>query len=149
MARDQLVLLIKLESDKEEKLRMDFIGAQQHLANLQRQLSGIETFRADYLSQLQSRASQGVGGSYYNQFQQFIGKLDDALKQQLSAINTAKKVLKQREGLWLAQKAKLEAIEKLKQRKQLKQQVMLAKAEQKQLDEFATNIFVRNRKTLA
>lgn len=149
MARDQLTLLIKLESDKEEKLRMDFIGAQQHLANLQRQLSGIETFRADYLAQLQSRASQGVGGSYYNQFQQFIGKLDDALKQQLSAINTAKKVLKQREGLWLAQKAKLEAIEKLKQRKQLKQQVMLAKAEQKQLDEFATNIFVRNRKTLA
>ncbi|KPV97576.1 flagellar biosynthesis chaperone [Pseudoalteromonas sp. P1-9] len=149
MARDQLALLIKLESDKEEKLRFDFVGAQQHLANLQRQLTGIESFRSDYLAQLQSRAAQGVGGSYYNQFQQFIGKLDDALKQQLNAINTANKVLKQRESLWLGQKAKLEAIEKLKQRKLDKQQAALAKAEQKQLDEFATNIFVRNRKTLA
>ena len=52
-------------------------------------------------------------------------------------------MLKQRESLWLAQKAKLEAIEKLKQRKLDKQQAALAKAEQKQLDEFATNMAAR------
>ena len=149
MARDQLTLLIKLESDKEEKLRLDYIGAKQHLFNLEQQLAGIESFRTDYLTQLQTKAVEGVGGSYYNQFQQFIGKLDDALKQQVQSITTAKKVLTQREQFWLAQKAKLEATEKLKQRKQEKAYQAKAKAEQKQLDEFATNLFVRRKKSLA
>lgn len=149
MAKDQLSLLIKLESDKEEKLRLNFVGAQQHLNNLTRQLAGIADFRTDYLVQLQQKASDGVGGSYYNQFQQFIGKLDDAHKQQLEAIRTATQVLKQRESIWLKQKAKLEAIEKLKQRKLAKVQIRQQKAEQKQLDEFTANIFVRKTQPLA
>ena len=149
MARDQLTLLIKLESEKEEKLRLDFIAAQQHLRNLERQLEGIESYKQDYLRQLQERAKMGVAGNYYNQFQQFITKLDDAHKQQLTSINTAKKVLKQREELWLSQKAKLEAIEKLKQRKHQKLMQSLNKIEQKQSDEFATTIFLKNLKPLA
>lgn len=149
MARDQLALLIKLESEKEEKLRLDFLQAQQHLVKLEQQRIGIENFRAEYLGQLQQRASQGVGGTYYIQFQQFISKLDDALKQQINSINTAQQVVKQRESLWLSQKAKVEAIEKLQQRKREKVMAAQLKAEQKQLDEFATNIFVRQRKSMA
>lgn len=149
MARDQLALLIKLESEKEEKLRLDFLQAQQHLAKLEQQRIGIENFRAEYLGQLQQRATQGVGGTYYIQFQQFISKLDDALKQQINSINTAQQVVKQRESLWLSQKAKVEAIEKLQQRKREKVMAAQLKAEQKQLDEFATNIFVRQRKSMA
>ena len=44
MARDQLALLIKLEAKKEDKLRLDFIKANQHLIKLEQQLAGIDNF---------------------------------------------------------------------------------------------------------
>lgn len=145
MARDQLALLIKLEAKKEDKLRLDFIKAKQHLVNLEQQLAGIDSFRTDYLTQLQHKAAAGVGGGYYIQFQQFIGKLDSAQQQQVNAIQTAKKVLQQRESLWLTQKAKLEAIQKLSQKKTQQAHTLQMKAEQKQLDEFSTNLYLRSR----
>ena len=145
MARDQLALLIQLEAKKEDKLRLDYIKANQHLINLEQQLAGIDNFRTDYLTQLQQKATDGVGGGYYHQFQQFIGKLDGAQKQQIEAIQTAKKVLKQRESLWLTQKAKLEAIQKLNHKKRQQAQKIQMKAEQKQLDEFSINLYLRSR----
>lgn len=52
-------------------------------------------------------------------------------------------MVEQRRKLWLAQQAKTKAIEKLIEKQALAKQTRLAKAEQKMLDEFATNQFVR------
>jgi flagellar FliJ protein len=47
--------------------------------------------------------------------------------------------------MWLTQKAKLEAIQKLSQKKTQQAHTLQMKAEQKQLDEFSTNLYLRSR----
>jgi flagellar FliJ protein len=149
MARDQLALLIKLEGDKEQALRKDFSIAQQHLNQLSEQLNGLSDYRRDYIEQLQVRGQHGIGSSYYSQFQLFVAKIEQAIKQQVQAIETAKQVVAQRQGLWLKQKQKLQAIEKLAQVKAQKIQQIQIKNEQKQMDEFSAQAFSRAQSKLA
>ncbi|WMO14114.1 flagellar export protein FliJ [Pseudoalteromonas piscicida] len=143
MANNKLTLLLKLEKDKEDSFRANFVQAQQHLATNQQRLSGLNDFRLEYSMQLHSKAQVGLSSGGFNQYHNFINKIEQAIDQQAKTVNTAKQVVEQRRKLWLAQQAKTKAIEKLIEKQALAKQTRLAKAEQKMLDEFATNQFVR------
>jgi len=56
-------------------------------------------------------------------------------------VNTAKQVVTQRKALWLKQQVKAKAVAKLIEKQAEKQAMKVAKAEQKMLDEFASNQF--------
>jgi flagellar FliJ protein len=77
------------------------------------------------------------------QYNSFINKIEEAINQQATTVRTAKQVEEQRRKLWLAQQAKTKAIAKLIEKKAIEKQIKENKAEQKMLDEFATNIFMR------
>lgn len=143
MAANKLNLLLKLEKDKEEQLKANFAQAQQHLSINQQKLAGLNDFRLEYTTQLHGKAQTGLSSGGFNQYHNFINKIEQAIAQQSTTVNTAKQVVEQRRKLWLEQQAKTKAIEKLIEKQQLAHQAKLAKAEQKMLDEFATNQFVR------
>lgn len=143
MANNKLDLLYKLESDKEESLRLNYVQAQQNLTSNQQKLQGLNDFRLEYSQQLHTRAKQGLSCETIQQYNAFINKIEEAIKQQASTVNTAKQVVEQRRKLWLAQQAKTKAIAKLIEKKAYEKQQRENKAEQKMLDEFATNIFMR------
>ncbi|WP_440055647.1 flagellar export protein FliJ [Pseudoalteromonas sp. T1lg65] len=143
MAANKLHLLLKLEQDKEESLRVNFAQAQQHLNVNQQKLKGLNDFRLEYSNQLNTKAQQGLSSAGFTQYHNFINKIEQAIVQQAATVNTAKQVVEQRKKLWLAQQAKTKAIEKLIEKQELVKQAKLAKAEQQMLDEFATNQFVR------
>ncbi|MBQ4849042.1 flagellar export protein FliJ [Pseudoalteromonas sp. MMG013] len=145
MATDKLALLYKLESEKEEKLRVNYSQAQQHLSINQQKLKGLNDFRLEYTQQLHLKALAGLQTSGFNQYQSFIKKIEDAIKQQASTVMTAQQVVEQRKKIWLAQQVKAKAIEMLINKRALEKQKRLDKAEQAMLDEFATNQFVRRK----
>jgi flagellar FliJ protein len=148
MAKNKLHLLLKLENDKEETLRMSYLQANQNLQANQQKLQGLNNFRMEYTQQLHLKGQSGLSSAGFSQYHAFIAKIEEAIRQQASTVNTAKHVVTQRKAIWLKQQIKAKAIEKLIEKQTLKADVLVAKNEQKMLDEFSSNQFFQRRKAL-
>ncbi|MDO6464548.1 flagellar export protein FliJ [Pseudoalteromonas carrageenovora] len=148
MAKNKLDLLLKLESDKEESLRMNYLQANQNLQANQQKLQGLNNFRLEYSQQLHLKGKSGLSSAGFGQYHAFIAKIEEAIRQQASTVNTAKQVVTQRKALWLKQQIKAKAVAKLIEKQKLKASVLIAKNEQKMLDEFSANQFFQRRKVL-
>ncbi|MBN7820467.1 flagellar export protein FliJ [Bowmanella yangjiangensis] len=143
MSTRQLEQVAKWEQEKEDKLARDYRLAEQNVqANVQK-LTGLQSYRLDYLRQLQQRANQGLGALSFAQHQAFIDKLDKACLQQNQIIANAKAVAQQRRALWLRQQQKRKAVEMLIEKKRQQAQQLENKREQALLDEVAIQRFVR------
>ena len=148
MAKNKLDLLLKLENDKEENLRMSYLQANQNLQANQQKLQGLNNFRLEYSQQLHVKGKSGLSSAGFGQYHAFIAKIEEAIRQQASTVNTAKQVVTQRKALWLKQQVKAKAVAKLIEKQNLKAAALMAKSEQKMLDEFAANQFFQRRKSL-
>jgi len=60
MAKNKFDLLLKLESDKEESLRMSYLQANQNLQANQQKLQGLNDFRLEYSQQLHLKGQSGL-----------------------------------------------------------------------------------------
>ncbi|WP_324738034.1 flagellar export protein FliJ [Pseudoalteromonas sp. CuT4-3] len=148
MAKNKLDLLLKLENDKEENLRMSYLQANQNLQANQQKLQGLNNFRLEYSQQLHVKGKSGLSSAGFGQYHAFIAKIEEAIRQQASTVNTAKQVVTQRKALWLKQQVKAKAVAKLIEKQNLKEAALMAKSEQKMLDEFSANQFFQRRKSL-
>jgi len=148
MAKNKLDLLLKLENDKEESLRMNYLQANQNLQANQQKLQGLNNFRLEYSQQLHLKGKSGLSSAGFGQYHAFIAKIEEAIRQQASTVNTAKQVVTQRKTLWLKQQIKAKAVAKLIEKQKLKASALIAKNEQKMLDEFSANQFFQRRKSL-
>ena len=148
MAKNKLDLLLKIENDKEESLRMSYLEANQNLQANQQKLQGLNNFRLEYSQQLHLKGKSGLSSAGFGQYHAFIAKIEEAIRQQASTVNTAKQVVTQRKTLWLKQQIKAKAVAKLIENQKLKANALMAKNEQKMLDEFSANQFFQRRKAL-
>ena len=148
MAKNKLDLLLKIENDKEENLRMSYLQANQNLQANQQKLQGLNDFRLEYSQQLHLKGKSGLSSAGFGQYHAFISKIEEAIRQQASTVNTAKQVVTQRKALWLKQQIKAKAVAKLIENQKLKANALMAKNEQKMLDEFSANQFFQRRKVL-
>lgn len=148
MANNKLNLLLKMEKDKEESLRMHYLQAQQHFQSNQQKLQGLNNFRMEYTQQLHIKGQSGLSSAGFSQYHAFIAKIEEAIRQQASTVNTARQVVSQRQSLWLKQQVKAKAIEKLIEKQQQKATAIELKNEQRMLDEFSLNQFFQRRNAL-
>lgn len=148
MIKNKLDLVLRLETEKEESLRMNYLQAQQHLQSNQQKLQGLNDFRLEYTQQLHLKGQSGLSSAGFSQYHAFIAKIEEAIRQQASTVNTAKQVVSQRQSLWLKQQIKAKAVAKLIEKQQLKANVIAQKNEQKMLDEFTSNQFYQRRRAL-
>ena len=140
--------MLKIENDKEENLRMSYLQANQNLQANQQKLQGLNNFRLEYSQQLHLKGKSGLSSAGFGQYHAFIAKIEEAIRQQASTVNTAKQVVTQRKTLWLKQQIKAKAVAKLIENQKLKANALMAKNEQKMLDEFSANQFFQRRKAL-
>lgn len=141
----QLTLLIEIETGKEQKLQQAYGQAKQHLLKEEQKLASVAQYRTQYMKSLQQQASNGMSGSKLSHFHDFLKKLDKAIEQQIGIVNTARSVVRQRQKLLLDQQKRRKALEILRDKQLTEKQIWLNKQEQKQIDEFATNAFFRQR----
>jgi flagellar FliJ protein len=94
------------------------------------------------------KGKSGLSSAGFGQYHAFIAKIEEAIRQQASTVNTAKQVVTQRKALWLKQQVKAKAVAKLIEKQNLKAAALMAKSEQKMLDEFSANQFFQRRKSL-
>ena len=143
MALKQLQLLVQVQKEKEEKLLANFIQAQQFLQTNNERYQGLADYRTDYIRQTQQRGAQGIQSRQFNQYLNFITKLDLALEQQNLQIQQAQRVVDMRRTAWLAMQKKRKAIEILIEKDLAAGQQRQNKQEQNMLDEIATQQFFR------
>ena len=104
---------------------------------------GLADYRTDYIRQTQQRGAEGVQSRQFNQYLNFITKLDQALEQQNLQIQQAQRVVDMRRTAWLTMQKKRKAIELLIDKELAASQQRQNKLEQKLLDEIATQQFFR------
>jgi flagellar FliJ protein len=143
MALAQLQLLVKVQQEKEDKMQAQYIAAQQNYQSMQQKYQGLADYRIEYVQQTQSRGQQGMQSRQFNQYLNFIGKLDAALTAQQQYVQQAKASADQRLLQLLAMQKKRKALEILIERELAEAQRKADKQEQKMLDEIATQQFFR------
>jgi len=143
MALKQLQLLAKVQLEKEEKLQAQFVQAQQFAQMAIDKYTGLANYRTDYIRQSQQRGSEGVASRQFNQYLNFITKLDQALTQQNLQIQQAQRVTDIRRNAWLAMQKKRKALDLLIEKELQAGYQRMQKQEQKMLDEIATQQFFR------
>jgi flagellar protein FliJ len=147
MALKQLQLLAKVQLEKEEKLQAQFIQAQQYAQLAAEKYAGLANYRTDYIRQSQQRGAEGIASRQFNQYLNFITKLDQALTQQNMQVQQAQRVAGMRRTAWLEMQKKRKALDLLIDKELQAGYVRAQKQEQKMLDEMATQQFFRRLQT--
>jgi flagellar protein FliJ len=136
-------LLIKIQQEREEKLQANFVTAQQFYLQAEQKYQGLANYRTEYIQQSQQQGSAGLQSRQYNQFVNFIGKLDQAISQQGRALQQAKLAAEQRKQSWLTMQKKRKALELLVERNNMAELQKQLKNEQKNADEYSSQLFMR------
>lgn len=101
----------------------------------QQKLDTLLEYRKDYQTRLQETTQSGMNPADLRNFQQFINKLDEAISQQLKAVEQSKASTQVGRGEFDTTQRKLKSFNTLQQRHIEEQNKIAVKSEQKTLDE--------------
>jgi flagellar FliJ protein len=97
----------------------------------------LDGYRQDYVSNLNRLLQTGMTRETHLNYQNFIAKLDDAIKGQLDVIAAAAHEVKLKRGLWQESQRKKLSYEVLSNRSEQRELKVEQKRDQKLMDEFA------------
>lgn len=141
MSSNKLVMLIRVQKEREEKLQAQFVKAQQQFQLAEQKYQGLANYRTEYIQQSMQQGAIGLGGRQYNQYVAFISKLDEALSQQGRVVQQSRNVAEQRRQSWLKMQTKRKALEKLVEQAQQRERLLQQRQQQKLADEYAAQRF--------
>jgi flagellar FliJ protein len=118
-ATQQLARLIASERDAKSKLAM------------------LQQYRDEYSARFQLAARNGVTQSEWHNYQEFLGRLDEAIAAQQKAVLVQEKNTATGQMHWQQQRKKLKAFDTLSERHYTSENSQELKREQKAQDEFA------------
>ncbi|WP_435628396.1 flagellar export protein FliJ [Candidatus Ferrigenium straubiae] len=113
--------------------RLGQLNKQQRSA--EQNLDTLLEYRKDYQTRLQEATRNGMSPADLRNFQQFIDKLDDAISQQLKLVEQSKASTQAGRDEFDITQRKLKSFDTLQQRHIEEQKKVVAKSEQKTLDE--------------
>lgn len=105
--------------------------------NAKSRLQLLEQYRAEYAGRFAEAAGRGLSPLAWRNFQDFIGRIDEAITQQRSVVSNSERNTSNGQAHWQAQNKKLKAIDTLSERHDARERYREGKVEQKEQDEFA------------
>jgi flagellar FliJ protein len=128
-------------------------GAARNLHQLRQRWSAAEDklqqllgYEAEYRARLQNSTSGGMSIGVFRDYQQFLGKLEVAIRQQREEVDASKRLWEEGQREWQKQKRKLNAYDTLSERHRHAQVKVEARTEQRQQDDFAIRRFTSGEK---
>lgn len=119
-AAKELGRLIAAEQDAKTKLQL------------------LENYRTEYLQRFQDAARAGITPQQWANYQDFTGKLDEAVAQQRKVVDASADRTRQGQRNWVEQRNKVKAFDTLSQKHQADQRYQEGRREQKISDELTT-----------
>jgi flagellar FliJ protein len=100
----------------------------------------LNEYRLDYVKNLNKILEAGIGADAYQNFQNFFGKLDQAIAGQQEVVELANQQVKVQKQLWQESQRKKLSFEVLSDRTDKRVLKVEQKKDQKMMDEFAIRI---------
>jgi flagellar export protein FliJ len=138
---DTLIEMARDSTDKAARVLGELSAQRQHAA---RQLEMLREYRQDYLQRLQSALQSGLSAADCHNYQRFIATLDEAIAQQLVALERADAQLADGRLAWQREKRRLSSFDTLLGREQRAQAVRDMRREQRANDEYSNRLTRRH-----
>ena len=133
-----LLEIMQDRTDEATRRLGQLIAAEQ---NAKSRLLMLEQYRDEYIQKLRDAIAQGVTQLVLRNYQDFLGRIDEAIMQQGLAVKNSEHQTASGQEHWKAQNKRLKAIDTLSQRHDNRERLKENKHEQKLLDEFTTRKF--------
>jgi len=140
-----LEFLMDQAQDREKDAVLALSKARSELEDYYLQLSQIEQYRLDYCAQLVQRGMDGLTASQYSHLNRFLTQLDETLKKQKEAEEHFKTQVHNCESHWLEMRKERRSYQWLIEKRHKEKNRAIERQEQKQMDEFSTIMFGRQR----
>lgn len=101
-----------------------------------KKLDLLTQYRADYALRFQQAAGNGLSPAAWRNFQDFLGRIDEAIEQQGIALSVHQSRTADGQAYWREQRVKFKALDTLSKRHEAGEIVRESRREQKLLDEF-------------
>ncbi|PKO46952.1 MAG: flagellar export protein FliJ [Betaproteobacteria bacterium HGW-Betaproteobacteria-22] len=130
---------------KEVELATEALArAMKEVKEAQSKFDMLMDYRKGYLDNLSSSLAKGMNAEAYQNFQNFLKKLDHAISGQKEVVTYAEQHVKVSRALWQESQRKKRSYDVLIERADKRAEKVEQKKDQKMMDEFATRI-TRNR----
>jgi flagellar FliJ protein len=133
-----LLEIMQSRADEATRKLGQLIAAEQSQKS---RLQMLEQYRAEYAQRMQEITAQGVTRLVLNNYQDFLARIDEAIRQQSIEVRNSENSTKAGQERWQAQNKQLKAIDTLSLRHDARERYRENKQEQKQQDEFSTRKF--------
>ena len=127
----------RVVSDVERKRAEALAARERQVTECENKLSELESYQKSYADQFQTRAGAGIGAAGLRDFQTFMVRLGDAVKQQVQLVVKAKADRDAERKVWQNAAQRAEAVGGLVQRWQKDEQRQSDQQEQRESDERA------------
>jgi flagellar FliJ protein len=129
-----LLELMQNRTDEATRHLGKLISAEQ---NARSRLEMLEQYRAEYADKLRDAIAQGLTRQVLANYQDFLGRIDEAIGQQREIVNQSEAGTRRGQEHWKQQNTRLKAIGTLATRHETRERQRENKQEQKLLDEFS------------
>lgn len=140
-----LEFLLGQAKESEDKAVLALSKARNELEGYYQQLKQIEQYRLEYCQQLVQRGQAGLTASQYGHLNRFLTQLDETLAKQRSAEQHFTQQVEYCQQHWMSVRKQRRSYEWLIEKKRSERERLQARREQKQMDEFSTLSFNRQR----
>jgi flagellar FliJ protein len=130
-----LLEIMQDRADEATRRLGQLIAAEQ---NAKSRLLMLEQYRDEYAQKLRDAITQGITQLALRNYQDFLGRIDEAIMQQGLAVKNSEHQTASGQEHWKSQNKQLKAIDTLSQRHETRERLKESKREQKLQDEFST-----------
>lgn len=137
--------LIELAEKKVEHAAQALAARNARRQDAEAKLQLLVSYREDYFNRFSAAASTGIDNHLLHNFRAFMEKLDAAINEQHAVLADARLGVRAAQTHWQAEQQRLKSYQVLAERRRGSERARDAKREQREQDEHAAKMHVRNR----
>ena len=132
---------LRTELDNQQKgLRQKLVATERRAQEAADRLAELRQYRDEYANGFAARAAAGIGGAGLRDYQAFLLRLEEAVRQQQHLTARAEAELEFERQRWREAAIQVKAVESVGERWRSEEQVLTDRAEQRETDERAMDI---------
>ncbi len=144
MKKTERIDMVRRVVDDLERRKAETLAAcEKNVAAAQAKLEELETYRAAYLREFTRRAGSGMSGAGAREYQLFLTRLDEALRQQVQILAQVRLQRSTDLESWRTAARRAAAVGNLASHWQAQERVAADKVEQKESDERSQQLWSR------
>ena len=134
---ERMTVVQKVVDDVERRRAQALAASERQVAESEAKLAELEAYQANYIRDFTARAASGISVVNARDYQAFLARLEEALRQQAQVVNRAKANRDAERRKWQGAAQRADAVEHVIERWSVAERHEADKREQQAGDEFA------------